>query len=66
MKKEYDFSKGERGKFYHPEAELNLPVYLEPEVADFMRKIAGEKGINIENLVNDWLKRDIGLVKTVK
>jgi hypothetical protein len=59
MKKEYDFSKGERGKFYHPEAELNLPIYLEPEVADFMRKIAGEKGINIETLVNDWLRKDI-------
>ncbi len=66
MKKEYDFSKGERGKFYHPETEFNLPIYLEPEIADFMRKIAGEKGINIETLVNDWLKRDIGLIQTVK
>lgn len=24
MKKEYDFSKRERGKFYHPKAELNI------------------------------------------
>ncbi len=66
MKKEYDFSRGERGKFYQPEAELNLPIYLEPEVADFMGKIAGEKGINLETLVNDWLKKDIGLIQTVK
>ena len=66
MKKEYDFSKGERGKFYHPETELNLPVYLEPEVAAFMRKIAGEKGINLETLVNDWLRRDIGIIQTAK
>jgi hypothetical protein len=29
MKKEYDFSKGERGKFYRPDAQLNLPIYLE-------------------------------------
>ena len=35
MKKEYDFSKGERGKFYHPEAQLNLPVYLEPDVREY-------------------------------
>ena len=55
MKKEYDFSKGERGKFYHSEAELNLPIYLEPEVADYIAKIAGEKGTEIETLVNDWL-----------
>ena len=26
MKKEYDFINGERGKFYHPEAKINLPI----------------------------------------
>ena len=35
MKKEYDFSKGERGKFYRPGAKLNLPVYLEPDLRDY-------------------------------
>jgi len=29
MRKEYDFSKGERGKFYRPDVELNIPVYLD-------------------------------------
>ena len=29
MKKEYDFSKGERAKFYQSDAEINLPIYLE-------------------------------------
>ena len=28
MKPEYDFSKGERGKFFRPNAELRLPIYL--------------------------------------
>lgn len=28
MKPEYDFSNAERGKFYRPNARLNLPVYL--------------------------------------
>lgn len=36
VKKEYDFSKGVRGKFYHPEARLNLPIYLEKEVEEFI------------------------------
>ena len=40
MKKEYDFSKGERGKFFRPNAELNLPVYLEPDVAKAFRSSA--------------------------
>ena len=35
MKKEYDFSKGERGKFYRPGAKLNVPVYLEPDLLDY-------------------------------
>jgi len=26
MKQEYDFSKGERGKFFRENAKLNLPV----------------------------------------
>ena len=35
MKKEYDFAKGQRGKFYRPDIELNLPVYLEPDVKEY-------------------------------
>ena len=40
MKKEYDFSKGERGKFYQPDAELSMPIYLEPDVAKVFRSSA--------------------------
>jgi hypothetical protein len=36
MKKEYDFSKGERGKFCRPNLRLNLPIYLEEDIADFV------------------------------
>lgn len=28
MKAEYDFSNAERGKFYHPNAKFNIPIYL--------------------------------------
>ena len=66
MKKEYDFSKGERGKFYDPDAELCLPIYLEPDIADFMRKLAGQKDADIEKLVNDWLRKNIDLIETVQ
>jgi hypothetical protein len=66
MKKEYDFSKGERGKFYHPDAKLNFPVYLEPKIADFIRNLAGEKETEVETIVNDWLRKDIELVQAVR
>ena len=35
MKKEYNFAKGERGKFYRPDIQLNLPVYLEQDVKKY-------------------------------
>ena len=66
MRKEYDFSKGERGKFFYADAELHIPVYLEEDVADFLRKLAKEKGTNVDSIVNDWLRRSIGIVESVK
>ena len=45
MKEEYDFSKAERGKFYRPNAKLNLPIYLETEVLDYLTERAKAKGV---------------------
>jgi hypothetical protein len=59
MKKEYDFSKGQRGKFYQPGLELNIPVYLEPDVAKAIRERAKKKGTGIGIVVNEWLRREI-------
>ena len=64
MKKEYDFSKGERGKFYHSDVELNLPVFLDPDVAAFLREVVEKKGTEIESIVNDWLRKSIDLVQS--
>ncbi len=62
MRKEYDFSKGKRGKFYRPDVELNLPIYLEPDVAQFVQELARAKNVAVETLVNDWLRQDIALI----
>ena len=43
MEKEYDFSKGIKGKFYNADAEFNLPIYLEPEIVEFVRKLAEDE-----------------------
>ena len=66
MKAEYDFSKAERGKFYNPDAEFSFPVYLEPDVSDFMSKLADEKDINVQELVNEWLRVNIRLLQSVQ
>ncbi len=65
MKQEYDFSGGERGKFYHAKAEFDIPVYLDPDIAIFVRKIAAQKGVDVDTIVNDWLRRDMAFLETV-
>ncbi len=65
MKKEYDLSKGERGKFYRPDAQMNLPVYLEPDVEAFIHKYARKKKVDVETLVNGWLRSNIAVIKSV-
>ena len=43
MKAEYDFSKGERGKFYNPKAVFNVPIYLEKDFDNCIHELANEK-----------------------
>ncbi|MGD2150472.1 MAG: hypothetical protein PVJ20_01405 [Desulfobacterales bacterium] len=59
MRKEYDFTKGKRGKFYHPEMKLNIPIYLDEEVSVFIEKIATKKGLDRSSVVNELLRGDI-------
>jgi len=65
MKKEYDFSKGERGKFHHPDAELYLPVYLDQDTVAVLRKLSKKKGVEIGAIVNEWVKKDISIVEAI-
>lgn len=66
MKTEYDFSKGTRGNFYRPDAILNLPVYLDADVLDYLAAQAKVKGVAINDMVNDLLRKDIALIEGVK
>ena len=66
MKAEYDFSKAEQGKFYHPDATFHYPIYLEPDVNDFLHKIAEQKNIDVQTLVNEWLRNNIKLIQSIQ
>jgi hypothetical protein len=66
MQNEYDFSNAERGKFYRAEAVLELPIHLDPEVRAFLEAHAKAKGIELNQLINELLKRDIELIKAAK
>ena len=64
MKDEYDFSKGERGKFYREGARLNLPVYLDEEVLARVQEIADEQDADLSSVVNGFLRKDMGLLES--
>ena len=66
MKEEYDFSKGERGKFFSDNIKLNLPVYLDDDVLQFVEKIAKRKNIDIQTVVNQLLKSDIIIAEVMQ
>ena len=66
MKPEYDFSKGERGKFFWPAAELRLPIYLNADVEAYLTERAAEKGVPLGEMVNALLKQEIQIIESVK
>jgi len=59
MKREYDFSKGVRGKFYRKGAEVRLPIYLDAKLQHKLERLAQEKGKDIGEMVNQLLKKDV-------
>jgi len=66
MKREYLFSKGERGKLFRLGAKLNMPVYLDQEVLGYLTERAEAKGVEVGDLVNDLLKKDIALIEALR
>ncbi len=66
MKSKFDFSKGKHGKFFHENAQLNLPVYLDDEVQSYLQERARSKGVEVGQLVNEMLRQNIKLIEAVK
>jgi hypothetical protein len=66
MRKEYDFSKGQRGKFCRLGMKLNIPIYLDEEVSAFVEKIASKRGIDRSSVVNELLRGDIKLAEAME
>jgi hypothetical protein len=65
MKDEYDFTDAEQGKFYRPLDQLDIPIYLDPEIKKFFMEKMKEKtkDFSLNNLVNSLIKQDIEISK---
>ena len=65
MKKEYDFSKAEQGKFYRPLDELEIPVYLDKDVGKFFYQKAAERDIDLKKVVDTILRKEMDLLRAI-
>ena len=61
MKREYDFSKGVRGKFYLKGAELRLPIYLDAKLQKQLERLALKNGKDIGEMVDRLVQREVEL-----
>jgi len=66
LDKEIDFSKGVRGKFHRPEMGLRIPIYLEEAVLSSLAEIAERKGLQLDDLVSDLLKRELAIAESLR
>jgi cytidylate kinase len=63
MKREYDFSKAERRKFYRKGAELRLPIYLDAKLQSQLERVAQKKGKAISDVVNQLVRKEVELLE---
>ena len=65
MKKNYDFSKAEQGKFYRPIEELEMPIYLDKEVKEFFSKKAINRNVRLDRVINTILRKEMQMLKEI-
>ncbi len=66
MKKEYDFSTAQRGKFFSKSARLNMPVYLNQETLSFVGRLARQRKTDMSSIVNELIKVDMQLAQVMQ
>ena len=66
MPAEIDFKGGIRGKFYRQDAIFRLPVYLNEKVESYLTAKADAKGVELSDLVNELLQKEIEIIEAVK
>ncbi|MCX5808726.1 MAG: hypothetical protein NTX36_05045 [Proteobacteria bacterium] len=59
MKKNYDFSKAEQGKFYRPIEELEIPINLDKEVKEFFSKKTINRNVRLDKVINTILRKEM-------
>ncbi|NLO19674.1 MAG: hypothetical protein GX121_07355 [Ignavibacteria bacterium] len=65
MKEHYDFSEGEKGKFFVPEEKIELPIYLNDNNRNYYLELARSKNIPVSKLINNILAKERDMLNLV-
>jgi hypothetical protein len=65
MKEKYDFSNAEQGQFYVPAEDIQLPIYLDKDIIQYLNEKCLITQESLQILVNDLLRKDIEIAKRV-
>ena len=66
MKKEYDFTEAERGKFYRNGAKLRLPIYLDAKLQSQVEGLASRTGRDFQDVVNRIVENEVRLINELE
>ena len=56
MKKEYDFSDGNRGPVIRPKSKTQITIYLDDDVLEALREQADASGVGYQPIINQALR----------
>jgi len=63
MKRQYDFSKAVRGKFYRKGADLRMPIYLDAELQKQVERLAEKNGKDVSEMVNQFVRKEVDVIE---
>jgi hypothetical protein len=63
MKREYDFSKAVKGKFFRPGLKLRLPIYVDIELQEQLQRLATQRGLGVDEIASQLLKKEVELIE---
>ena len=66
MKKEYDFTNAEQGKFCRKADQLRIPVYLDKDVAGRLARAESRHPADLSDVVNKILRKEMELIDMLK
>lgn len=65
MKDEYDFSNAEQGLFISPVEQIELPIYLDKDIIQYLNERCLVTQESLQSLVNDLLRKEFEIAKRV-